>query len=149
MTSQMALEINRPKHDTDPKAAIFEACEDVLKGVRITGSDILVCVYERPGKIIVGKDALGRDLEIDTSATSRTLEDKIQGRVGLVVAIGPLAGQHADFFGGDMPKVGDWVLLNGSDAVPFVGGYKPQTRVFRLVQANFVRAVLGDPDIVL
>ena len=132
-------------HKEDPKAVIWKALDGWLDKVEPTASDLLICVYERPS-IMKFKNALGKDVEFDTSSTSRTKEDKFQGTVGLVVKVGPSASEHAgNFKDGKMPEVGDWVSVQVGTCISFTLG----ERMMRLVQANFVRLTLTDPDCII
>lgn len=147
----VAQEMHRPKHETDPKAAILEASKEVANHIKVTGNDLLICVYERPTKVtMVG--AGGKPFELDMSQTSRNQEDKFQGTVGLVIERGPgvLHYDNANMFpGGKCPDIGDWVMVPIRDSVPLIGGFKPNTRFYRLAEVQMVRMILQDPDIIM
>lgn len=142
---EVATKVIASFHKADPREVIWRSLDGLLDKVEPTGSDLLICVYERP-TIIRMKDALGRDVEFDTSATSRVKEDKFQGTVGLIVKIGPLASEHAGNFKDEkMPQIGDWVSVQVGTCISFTLG----ERMMRLVQANFVRLTLTDPDCII
>src|SRR3954465_12531923 len=66
-----------------------------------TGYNVLVAIYVRPAKTKGG-----------IILTDKTrAEDKHQGNVGLVLAIGPDAFQDAKFRSGAWCSVGDWILF--------------------------------------
>lgn len=145
MANQVATKTIPALHKQDPKTVINDAIKDHLPKVEPTGHDVLVCVYERPTGIKM-IDPLGREVEFDMSATSRNREDKFQGIVGLLVKIGPLAAEHGLYFnGGELPPIGSWVACPANAGVSFTLG----DRMMRQLQANFIRLVLTDPDVVI
>jgi hypothetical protein len=82
--------------DAEAKIEIAEACGD-LSGVRIRDDQILTAVYMRPAKY--GKSGL-----LTVRETQR--EDVYQGKVSLVLKVGPSAfkGRNQDI------NVGDWIV---------------------------------------
>jgi len=136
--SGMATNVIQVKHHIDPKKVIWDDLKDWLDKIQPTGSDCVVCVYERPketaGGILIPENA------------SRVSEDKFQGVVGLIVKLGPNFGSHERALGlKPMPQVNDWVAFKTIDCVAFVLG----KRSMRLLQGNFIRMVLSDPDAVI
>jgi hypothetical protein len=65
-------------HEEDPREAILKRVGD-LSGVDVFGSDMLVAIYKRPEKTKSGL----------ILADSTRTEDVHQGKVGLVVKMGP------------------------------------------------------------
>lgn len=93
-------------HDTDPKELLMDALGS-LNDIEIFNNKVLVAVYVRPEKTKSGiyiPDA-NRD------------EDKIQGKVGLVIKMGPEAfdDPNGNWFNGIKVNVNDWVIFRPSD----------------------------------
>lgn len=142
----VATKAERATHAVDPKKVITDALKGWVEDVEeVTSGDCLVCVYERPStKTIKGLN--GKDIEIDLSATSRVMEDKLQGAVGLIVKVGPDFGRHRKALALDkMPAVGSWVFFRRQDGCQFVLG----TRMMFLLQGDFIRLVLKSPDAII
>lgn len=91
-------------HEVDPKQAILDRVGD-LSGVELFGSDMLVAIYKRPEKTKSGL--------ILTDTTRK--EDVHQGKVGLVVKMGPFC--YIDEEGNKFRdiSVGDWIVFRPSD----------------------------------
>lgn len=137
--STVATETLAVVHEKDPKLVITDALKGLLDKIRVTGSDVLVCVYERPTQLAGSKLYL-------PETSSRISEDKFQGVIGLIVQTGPNYHKHKEAIGLDpTPKVGDWILFNTGDCQSFVMG----KRAMRLLQGNYIRAVVTDPDVII
>lgn len=98
----------RGLHLADPKQDITEALGEIPPEV-VMFSRILVAVYRRPEKTAGG---------IILTDNGRN-EDVYQGKVGLVVAMGPQAYQDDEStkFYGQSVKIGDWVWFRPSDGM--------------------------------
>lgn len=137
--STVATNVIEVQHDKDPKQVIMDDLKGWLDRIRPTSGDCVVCVYERPEKI------KGSGLIIPETAARRA-EDRFQGVVGLIVKIGPAFSKHKQALGMDpMPAVGDWVAFRNQDCSSFVLG----SRSMRLLQGDFIRMVLADPDCIV
>lgn len=123
-------------HAADPAQVILKDIGDKAKGLRIMGTAILVAPYVRDGKTAGG---------ILLAPKTRD-EDKYQGKVGLVLQVGPIAfaDDATHRFGSVIPKVGDWVLYNVGDTFSFELG----ERRCRVVEDVNVKAILAKPDVV-
>ena len=91
---------------SDPKQALFDAVGN-LDGFDIFHNQILVAVYVRSN--ITAGGIIRPDDNIK--------EDEYQGKVGLVVKVGPTAfldSQDDDFHGQNV-SVGDWVVFRTGD----------------------------------
>lgn len=125
-------------HDKDPKKVILDSLKGHIERVQPTSGDVIVCVYERPEKMRSG-------LVIPDTASRRS-EDRFQGVVGLIVKTGPEYGKHRQALGMEkMPAVGDWIAFRNQDCSSFVLG----DRSMRLLQGDFIRLVLDDPDCII
>ncbi len=98
-TSQLSLA-------SDPKQALLEAVGD-LSNYEVFHNQILVAVYVRPEKTSGGIIRPGSNVQ----------EDEYQGKVGLVVKIGPTAFLDSDdeTFQGQNVQIGDWVVFRVGD----------------------------------
>lgn len=123
-------------HDVDPKEAIFREVAHFTDKIKVLGPDILVAVYVRPEKTKSG--LLLPDKSRD--------EDKYQGKIGLVVKMGPIAfKEDVDHKFPVVPQIGDWVVFRVGDTFEMIVG----ERHFRFVQDVNVRAIVERPDITL
>ena len=146
--------------DYDPKELIIKQLEGVLgprgwgvdspltgidrmqplaekAGIRVFGPDYLLAVYDRAGQYTAGR----------LLVPDAYLEDKVQGKVSLVVGIGPLcAGPEYDaWFQGHAPQLGDWVVTSIRDGLTFlVGGV-----TMKLVEWKYLRMCTFEPDLVM
>lgn len=134
----MSFKALRMVHNKDPKNEIMEAVKPYLDQIEPTASQVLCAIYTRPGKTVSGIYLPDKSKE----------EDTWQGKVGLVVKMGPLAFVDDDSHNwgpGRRPRVGDWVMWRVGDTFRFVMG----ERQLRLVEDVNIKAILGKPDIVL
>lgn len=122
----------------DPKQAIRDLVGD-LSTIHLTKDDVLIGTYFRPEKTAGGIIRPGGDVS----------EDAWQGKVGLLLKIGPTAFVDApDFtFVWDETgpfKVGDWVVYKGGDT------WQLSIREFpcRVVRDVNVRMKTDDPNII-
>lgn len=97
-------------HEKDPRKEIWEKIGSVAE-YHLFHNRILVAVYERPNKIDLGG---GKSLELPDSTRK---EDQFQGKVGLVLKVGPGAFQDdaVNKFYGMSVEVGDWIVFRPSD----------------------------------
>jgi len=94
------------QHDIDPKKALLKQIGNI-KDIEIYNNQILVAVYIRPEKTIGG---------IIIPDENRN-EDKTQGKVGLVIKMGPDAfvDHTQQWFNGVNVQLNDWVIFKPSD----------------------------------
>lgn len=132
------------RHEEDPKEMILRAVGDI-SGIRCAPTQVLVATYKRPEKTRSGI-LLG-------SAVSR--EDEFQGKVGLVLAAGPLAfaDDSRAAFGGFAAQVGDWVMYRASEGMALnlrgAGGTEAEGWHCRLFRDEDIRAVVTDPTTIV
>lgn len=138
----VATKVTPVVHTKDPKQVIFDSLKGWIEKIAPTSGDCIVCVYERPQEIDFGN---GKKLLTPDNYTRNT-EDKFQGIVGMIVKVGPEFGKHRQALGLDeMPKVGSWIAFRTQDCVAFTLG----SRAMRLLQGDFIRMILADPDCVI
>lgn len=113
------------QHDEDPKDTIMNKVGDI-SAEEFYGSRVVVATYIRPERKKSG-------LILTQSVRE---EDKFQGKVGLVIALGPLAFKRDNVdYAGKSVKIGDWVV------------YRPMDGHAQSIKGNHCR-VLDDEDIV-
>jgi len=124
------------KHDGNPKDELLKKVGD-LGTMKVFGPQILVATYFRP-QVTKGGIHL-------TANTMR--EDEFQGKVGLVLAMGPTAFKESGNidFGGVSCKIGDWVVYSPHDGLAM----KVKDNHCRLIDDTQVRAVVPRPDFLL
>lgn len=120
-------------HAVDPKQKLLEEIGD-LSTVEIFNNQILVAVYIRPNKTKSG---------IYLSDQSRE-EDKVQGKVGLVVKKGPSAfvDEANEWFKDVSVEVNDWVVFRPSDG----WGITVNNVLCRMIDDTAVRGKVDVPD---
>jgi co-chaperonin GroES (HSP10) len=118
-----------------PKVALLKKLGDISKE-RVQHCQILVAIH--PGS---DKHAGTSILKSDNAL----MEDKWQGKVGLVLAVGPGAYQDTPTvkFYGQSVKVGDWVLAQPSAGLELYIREVP----CRLFEDVNIRIVVDDPEI--
>lgn len=123
-------------HETDPVKDLL-AKTVRLSDWKVMSAKVLVAVYQRPAKTKSG---------LYLSDQTR-VEDKYQGKVGLVIAKGPLAFTEDDrhHWDGVVPGIGDWVFYNPGDTQPFEAGDDQRCR---FVEDADIYAILPQPDLV-
>ena len=128
------MPLMRMVHDRDPADEVRDRIGS-LDGIQVTRAQVLVGIYERPtttkgGVIIPGQVQA---------------EDKFQGKVGLILALGPDAYvDDAKVQFSVKPKVGQWVVFKVSDGWPLrINDEKANCRLLDDVD---VRLVTDEPD---
>ena len=125
------------QHDTDPKKDIWDNIGD-LSSFELFNNQVLVAVYVRPEKTAGGIIIPGATRD----------EDKIQGKVGLVVKKGPEAFVGAEeWFGNTTLEIGDWVVFRPSDgwSITINGGNKEKV-LCRILDDVNIRGRVQHPD---
>jgi co-chaperonin GroES (HSP10) len=130
----------RVQHKTDPKTAIWDDVKSLVDGFLPMGDRILVVVYER-GKQKNEEARTAGGIIVPEVQHGVLGEDKFQGRVGLVVAKGPLAFVEDDthHWGDRCPDRFDWVMFDTVNTSPFD---LPGGRRARFVQDIYVEAIV-------
>jgi co-chaperonin GroES (HSP10) len=121
------------KHDVDPRQDLLKQIGD-LKDIELFNNQVLCAIYVRPEKTLGG---------IIIPEQNRA-EDKIQGKVGLVVRKGPTAFvDDTDKWFSDIDvKLNDWVVFRASD-----GWSITVNKVLcRIVDDTDVRGRVAHPD---
>jgi len=120
-------------HEVDPKKSVVDELGD-LNNIKVFNNQVLVAIYKRPQKTKSG---------ILLTDDTRN-EDKYQGKVGLVVKMGPLAFVDDDetWFKDVEIKEGDWIFFRPSDGWQ-MNVHGVDCRVLRDVD---IRGTINEPD---
>ena len=141
----------RVLHVKDPAQEIMDDIGWIIDGLQPIGAEVLIAMYERVGK---GEAKTAGGLIIPDIKGGAATEDKFQGKVGLVVKMGPIAFDEDDThrWGDVKPKVGDWVIININETFSFdvpvwkgnqhVGAPEYERRM-RLAHDVYIRAVVS------
>jgi len=121
----------------DPRQDILDKVSAYVEEIEVFGAQILVGQFIRPNKTAGGIYLADKTVD----------EDKYQGKVGLVLKMGPLAFKEDEThdFGGLKVKVGDWVLYRIGDTFPLLIG----DHDCRFVEDVAIKAVIARPDSVM
>lgn len=127
----------------DARTVLIDAIgADNIEGFEPFHNYVLVATYVRGDRtksgIIIGGDR--------TRA-----EDRFQGKIGLVLLVGPTAfrGRHKNSFGGITVKPGDWIMYRTSDAHEFFFVDKKlslEGASARLIEDTLIMARVNDPE---
>lgn len=123
-------------HSDDPKQALIKALGKDYTDFNIFNNQVLCAVYVRPQKTKSGIYLSDRTVD----------EDKIQGKVGLVINMGPMAfvDDSNSWFKDVNINEGDWVVFRPSDGWSItINGV-----VCRILDDTNVRGTIPHPDLV-
>ena len=142
----------RLQHEIDPAQEIIAETSGLLSSFKIRPYDVMLVMYQRG--LIAGEKRLRSGLFLANNATGTVREDTFQGKVGLVMKVGSLAFTDEDDhkWAGFTPKVGDWVAISVADSQfgfeisPAPG--KTEGRKIRIVDENFIRMIVQEPDVI-
>ena len=125
----------------NPAKPLLDAAGD-LDDYEVCHNLILVATYIAPEKV---GSIIMPDRKID--------EDRFQGKVGLVLKMGPLAFEDdgARTYGGILVKPGDWVMYRPSDAMEVF--IRDRRRIndglsCRLIEDVFIKMKVSDPSLI-
>lgn len=136
--------IQAAPQELDPATELFRKVEPYLGDIPILMADaILMAIYIRPNKTKGG-------IYLSEKTTD---EDVWQGKVGLILKMGPLAFKpdkehdytYADGTEAPVPKVGDWAVFRVGDAWPLILGDVQ----CRIATERAIRMTVARPDIVM
>lgn len=109
---------------------------DMAHIAEVMGAGVLVAIWKRPEKTAAGLYLPDRTRD----------EDVFQGKIGIVLKMGPLAFVEDDRhkWAGRIPKVGDWVAYRVGDAWPMFIADHP----CRIVEDVNIKMIVSKPDVV-
>ena len=122
-------------HDVDPKKDLLDRIGDISE-MELFHNLIRVAMYVRPEKTASG-------IHLPNSVRK---EDEYQGKVGLVLKVGPMAfvDDAVNSFGGIKVSPGEWVTFRTSDGFQItINGV-----LCRMLQDSHIKTRIPDPDYV-
>lgn len=124
-------------HDLHAKTEAIKKKVGSLHGIDVMYNMVLLAAYVRPAKTKGGIIRPGENVE----------EDIWQGKVGLVLKLGPDAFKDDEevSFNGQVANLGDWVVFKVGDAWQLTINDWP----CRLVRDSAIRMKTADPSIVV
>jgi co-chaperonin GroES (HSP10) len=122
--------------DVEPEKKLLDELGDI-SGIELFNDRVLVAIYRHEG---VTKGGI-----ITPIKTSE--ESAYQGKVGLIVKVGPLVGIKDDVRGGTL-KVGDWVAVNASSGLSMHAGGHGSKTMLRMLPESEIHIRVSQPDIV-
>jgi hypothetical protein len=133
----------------NPAQPLWDAAGD-LSDYEVFHNLVLVATYIAPPKTL--KNEFGEDVILHLSDNSIS-EDRFQGKVGLVLKVGPLAflDDKTNGFGGVQVKPGDWIIYRPSDGHElFIRDRRKSNQGLscRLIEDIFIRGRTTDPSLI-
>jgi co-chaperonin GroES (HSP10) len=120
----------------DPKRSILDQLPDISE-LEIFHNQVMVATYIRPERTAGGIFIPDKTLA----------EDRFQGKVGLVVKVGPLAFKDDSIakFGGIEVNEGDWVFFRPADGMEFFSKDKTGGVPCRIFEDTHIKGRVADP----
>jgi len=129
----------------DPKQALLDGVGDTSLYEPFHAL-ILVATYVAPPKMMKGPN--GENIQFHLTDRTRQ-EDRYQGKIGLVLSVGPRAfvDDAVNKFGGVTVKAGDWVVYRASDGFEmfFVDKNGRDGTPCRLLEDVNIKGRVSDP----
>ncbi len=123
---------------SDPKQALLDSLGDAINHVHPLRYEAIVATYVRPEKTAGGIYLSDRTL----------VEDRFQGKVGLLVKFGPLAFS-AEHWGDRAPQLHDWVYFNPNDSQEmFVLDPRGDGTAVRRMDDIGIRGIVDNPALI-
>jgi co-chaperonin GroES (HSP10) len=129
-------------HKTDPKEDILHDVGHLVPHFQPIAAGVFIVMYERGNQKGGGEVTTQGGIIVPSTATGALAEDKYQGKVGLVMALGPIAFEEdaSHKWGNAVPQVGDWVMISVGDTYSFD---LPGPRRARLVEDVNVKFIVS------
>ena len=124
----------------DPKQALFDSVGNLISHVSVGHNRILVATYVQPEQTQGGIYLPDKSL----------IEDRFQGKVGLVLAKGPLAfvDDGVVKFGGFDANIGEWVIYQPANGIEMFLGDSSGGTPCRWVEDTNVLGKTTNPAVV-
>lgn len=126
------------RHAQDPKKVLLEKVGDI-SSIEVFNDKVLIAIYEHEG---VTKGGIITGVKTGT-------ESKYQGKVGLILKMGPGANAGGDArkeLRGGLFEVGDWVAVNASDGLSMNAGRHGSDVMLRLLSEASIHIRVKSPD---
>lgn len=136
----MQFDLRKYGAAADQRAALLADTAEAVKHIRLMRNRVLVATYVEPERTAGG--IILTDKRLD--------ESRFQGKVGLVLKIGPMAFVFPDEIPTEAPNVGDWVFYRASDATECgvkVAGTR-QGVLCRHIHDDNIVGVINDPELI-
>ena len=133
----------------DPAKPLWDAAGD-LSDYEVFHNLVLVATYIAPPKVLKGPH--GEDVILHRTDRNHE-EDRFQGKIGLVLRVGPVAflDDSVAKFGGVTIKPGDWVVYRPSDGYELYIRDRTKSNEglsCRLIEDTFIRGRVKDPSLI-
>jgi hypothetical protein len=124
------------EHKTDPRQELLNKFN--VDSVSVVGPNILMAIYIR------SKKTKGGILLADSTIN----EDIYQGKVGLILKMGPqpYSKEEHEWFGDIKPQIGDWVVYRSSDSFPL--NLFERDGHCRIMDRANIKLIVPEPDII-
>lgn len=137
----VALEVVRSNETKTISQRLYDSYAPLADAIGVYGDDCLIAMFNR-SDLGEAKTSGGIILPDQTTA-----EDDFQGKVGMLMKVGPdfqTKDGNAEFFGLNVPKVGDWIMVRVGDTYSF----KVKGKMFRMCEAKMLRGAVTKPDVI-
>lgn len=124
------------RHDVDPKKKLLGELGDI-SGIEVGNDQVVIAIYRHEG---VTKGGI-----ITTTKTQD--ESDYQGKVGLIIKLGPLVSIKDDVRGFAL-NIGDWVVVNASSGLSMHAGDHGSKTMLRMMSESVIHMRVPRPDIV-
>jgi hypothetical protein len=118
---------------------------------KVLHNKVLVATYIPPPRIMRGPNGEAVQFHVSDKAQ---LDDRFQGKCGLVLKMGPLAFKDDNTvkFGGEKLEVGDWAIYRPSDGTEMfirdrLGGANDGISV-RVIDDTLIMGSVDDPSLI-
>lgn len=136
----MRFDIRSFADEDDQREALLKSTKAAVAGIELLRNRVLVATYvgraKSKGGIIIPNKTLD--------------ENRFQGKVGLILKLGPIAFDFGEELAPVKPGVGDWVFYNPSDAgecgVQIVGS--DQGVLCRRIFDDQIVGIISDPELI-
>lgn len=124
----------------DPVKAVLDAIGDKIEGIEVFGSRVLCATYIGPDRSAGGILFTDRKL----------LESRFQGKIFLVLKVGPIAFQDdaINKFGGLKAAPLEWVIANPSDGYELFTVDEGAAVACRIFEDTTIKGKVNNPEIV-
>lgn len=124
------------RHDVDPKKKLLEELGDI-SGIEVGNDRVVIAIYRHEG---VTKGGI-------ITPTKTHDESDYQGKVGLIIKLGPLVPIKDEIRGFPL-KIGDWVVVNSSSGLSMHAGGHGSKAMLRMLPETEIHMRVPQPDVV-
>lgn len=137
----MRFDVRSFAEEKDQRQALLDATCDAVAGMTLLRNRVLVATFIEPARTAGGIIKPDRTLD----------ESRFQGKVGLVLKLGPMAFEFDDpeHLRSEKPRVGDWIFYRASDATECgirITGTARDGVICRYIHDDLVVGIVDDPQ---